>query len=232
MYDRYFKSLVKIPLFQNIPPDQLQTMLLCLNPIIRHYGKGEIIVLAGDVYNGVGIVLSGSVMITKENAAGTRQIMGFSHMGDMFGEIAAFSSDNLWPATVYAHEHSAVMFLPPALIVGECSKMCPSHRTMIVNLLHLVSERAMRLNRKIQYMSIKTIKGKISHYLIELYRKTGSLTLMLPVKRNELADFFNVSRPSLSREMGLMKEEGLIDFHMSSVRILNLSGLRKLTEDI
>jgi CRP-like cAMP-binding protein len=58
--------------------------------------------------------------------------------------------------------------------------------------------------------------------------RTGETLFMLPLKRNELADFLGVSRPAVSRELGRMRDEGLIEFYKSSVRILGLAGLRGL----
>jgi CRP-like cAMP-binding protein len=53
---------------------------------------------------------------------------------------------------------------------------------------------------------------------------------VLPLKRNELADFLGVSRPAVSRELGRMRDEGLIEFYKSSVRIIDLEGLRGMAE--
>ncbi len=230
MYKKWEKILLRIPLFNNIHIDELQTMLECLQPIIRTYRKGDVIALHGDRYLGVGMVLSGSVSIMKETAAGSRILIGIAETGQMFGEAAAFAGNHHWPASVYAQEKTIVMFLPPHVIVGECPRMCASHRTMIVNLLTIISSRALTLSRQVEYMAIKTIRGKLATYLLELYQKNGSSTFLLPVKRHELAQFFNVSRPSLSREMKLMKEDGLIDYHMSSVRLEDISGLQILAE--
>jgi hypothetical protein len=49
----------------------------------------------------------------------------------------------------------------------------------------------------------------ISTYLLEQYKKAGQPMFMLTLKRNKLADFLNVFRPSLSREMCRMKDEGI-----------------------
>ena len=53
---------------------------------------------------------------------------------------------------------------------------------------------------------------------------------MLPLKRNEMAEFLNVARPSLSREMCRMRDEGLIDFHQSTIKIEDLEALKNLIE--
>jgi Mn-dependent DtxR family transcriptional regulator len=50
---------------------------------------------------------------------------------------------------------------------------------------------------------------------------------MISLKRNELAEFLNVSRPSLSREMIKMKDEGIIDFYKSSFKIIDIERLKK-----
>jgi CRP-like cAMP-binding protein len=114
--------------------------------------------------------------------------------------------------------------------VGECQKLCPWHGKLIENMLMMVSERALALSRKVEYLSIKSIRGKISTYLLERYKITGKTTFMLPVNRNELADFLNVSRPSLSREMCNMRDEGIIDFHRASVQIKDVEALKSMAE--
>jgi CRP/FNR family transcriptional regulator, dissimilatory nitrate respiration regulator len=230
LYKEWESILLKFPLFQNIHSEELQVMLECLKPVIRTYRKGDTVVLAGEPYHGVGMILSGCVSVMKDTAAGSRILMGLVEKGQIFGEVAAFSETGEWPASVYAHENSVIMFLPPHIIIGECPRMCRSHRTLILNMLRVISSRALILNRQVEYMAIKTIRGKLAAYLLELARKTGSHTFLLPVKRHELAQFFNVSRPSLSREMKAMKEEGIIDYHMSSVRIQNMPVLAKLVE--
>jgi CRP-like cAMP-binding protein len=97
-------------------------------------------------------------------------------------------------------------------------------------MLGIISEKALMLNRKVEYLAIKSMRAKISTFLLEQYKKTGKTTFMIPLNRNELADFLNVSRPSMSREMCRMKEEGIIDFHRASIRIINPDALKKSVE--
>jgi CRP-like cAMP-binding protein len=47
------------------------------------------------------------------------------------------------------------------------------------------------------------------------------------MKRHELADYLNMPRPSLSREMGLMRDEGIIEFDGSLIKIKNILILEK-----
>lgn len=213
-------------LFHGIGSDELKTMLNCLNPKIKSYDKNEFITVAGDDFSGLGIVISGEAVITKENAAGNRVIIAKIGLGDMFGETAAFSGGGIWPATVVAQTDCEVMILPPKKIVGSCEKSCDSHKQLIMNMLKIISKKALMLNKKLDYLSIKNIRGKLSTFLLEQYNQAGRSTFIMPLKRNELADFLNVSRPALSREMCRLRDSGIIDFHRSSVKIMNLEALK------
>lgn len=231
MYKQWMEVLTECKLFMNIESKELNIMLECLRPNIVSYSKDEIIAIAQDKFTDLGIVLEGSVSIAKESVSGNRMIMAIFKEGHMFGEMAAFSGRGEWPSTVLAHTNCTIMFLSSKKIVGKCENLCISHNLLIVNMLRIVSDRAMMLNRKVEYLAIKTIREKISVYLLEQYRKSGNTTFILPLKRNELAEFFNVSRPSLSREMSQMRDEGIIDFHMSSVRIIDIETIETIAEN-
>lgn len=52
----------------------------------------------------------------------------------------------------------------------------------------------------------------------------------MPMNRQELAEFLNVKRPSLSRELSNMQRDGIIDVYRSSVKILDMERLRELAD--
>jgi CRP-like cAMP-binding protein len=118
--------------------------------------------------------------------------------------------------------------MSPQKILGYCDGKCPWHRQLVLNMLKILSEKALILNKKLEYVSIKSMREKLGTYFLDQYRRNKSLTFMLPLNRNELADFLNVSRPSMSREMSRMKDDGIIDFHMSTVRILDFEALKNM----
>jgi CRP-like cAMP-binding protein len=229
MFEQYVDIISKMALFKGIERNEISTMLECLQPKVCSYNRNDYIVISGATFESVGIVLEGEATVSKENAAGNRVIMTLLTQGDIFGEMVAFSSLLTWPATIQAQDACKVFFLPRGKIVGECDRMCPWHRLLIRNFLTIISERALMLNKKVEYLTIKSMRGKICTYLLEQYKKTGDKNIILPLKRNELADFLNVSRPSMSREMGKMKDEGVIDFHLTAFRILDVEKLKVMS---
>lgn len=218
------------PLFHSISPEALKVVFSCLKPRVYTYPKGGFIAVEGEIFAGLGILLRGKATIVKENAAGDRIVMNPMTEGDMFGEIIVFSNTTTWPASVIAQTECNVIFLPSVKIMGTCANICASHKQLITNMLTIVSEKAIDLNRKVEYLAIKGMREKICTYLLEQYKFTKSTFFTLNLNRNDLADFFNVSRTALSREMGRMRDEGLIEFHRSSIKIVDLEALKRSIE--
>ena len=225
MYLEWIDTLQSSLLFRGIGNESLNIMLDCLKPKIRRCKQREIIVAYGQPFQGVGIIASGKIALTKETYSGNRIMMGILDTGDIFGEMVAFSEHRVWPMTVIAQEDCILLFLPPDKITGTCSNICASHSTLIMNMLQILSNRASMLNKKIEHLSAKNIRGKISSYLLDIYWQTGKATLTIPMKRHELADYLNIPRPSLSREMGLMRDVGMIEFNGSLITINDLLTL-------
>jgi CRP-like cAMP-binding protein len=71
MYDKWLSSYSKSPLFRNIKDRDLVVMLECLRPKLVEYKKDKYIAVEGDEYDGIGILLSGEAVVSKENAAET-----------------------------------------------------------------------------------------------------------------------------------------------------------------
>ncbi len=225
-------QLRRSALFNNIDEDTINSFLSHLNPIVNTYEKGEYIAIAGDEQNGwFGVILSGNIEVLIENATGSKTIINILSEGDLLGEVSAFAKKPNWPASAMALQDSTIVFFTANSIIKRCEHPCAFHTELISNALQIISNRAFYLNKKMQYLTAKGIKEKIALYLLEQYNANyRSLSFMLPLSRIQMADFLNVTRPSLSREMAIMKDNGIIDYHRSSVRIKNLKALSKMLE--
>jgi len=226
MYQKWLGSLKKVELFKGIEEGELNSMLMCFRPQIAFFQRKENIVIEGDRFTGIGIILEGEVTIAKDNAAGDRVIMAKLKENSIFGEVFAFSSSDKWGVTVIATTLCKVMFITPERIIGNCRNMCIGHRQLIQNMLRIVSQKALGLEKKIKYLAMKGIRTKVCAYLLEQRSIAGNDRFMIPMKRNELAEFLYVSRPSLSREIIKMKDEGIIDFYRSSFQIMDIEVLK------
>ncbi len=225
MYGAWTDVLSSSLLFRGIKPEALNTMLECLKPGIQRCRQREIAALCGQPFHGIGVVASGRVALTRETISGNNIMLEMLEAGEIFGETVAFSDNKTWPVTVIAQEESCLLFLPPGKIQGNCSNICASHSTLIMNMLNILSNHAITQNKKIGYLSAKGIRSKISAYLLDMYLQNGNTAFEIPMKRQELADYLGIPRPSLSREMGYMRDAGIIEFSGVSIRIKNILQL-------
>lgn len=223
-------ALEKCVLFKGITSAEISQMLVCLEPRPADFSKGGLIAQAAGPMEEIGVVLDGTVAVTKETPLGERIVLNKIMPGGIFGEVAALSDSQRSPATIFALEKSTVLFIRPAKILTPCSKTCPWHTQLMENLIRLVADRALYLNRKIDYLTIKSMRGKLCTFLYEQYRKSGKKRLILPYNRNELADFLNVSRPSMSRELGRMRDEGMLAFQGDVFELLDLDKLKEYVQ--
>ena len=208
----------------------MKSLLTCLKPLVQTYPKNTIVVRNGDSLDSLGIVLEGQASIFKDSISGNRILLKNIGKGEMFGEIAVFARQNEWPALVQAITPLTVCFFPKNKIVDQCTNACKWHNSLVRNMLGVISERALKLSKKMEHISIKTMRSKLSTFIYEQYLKGKTTTLTLPMNRQQLADFLNVSRPSMSRELSRMRDEGIIDFHLSAVRIIDIEKLKEYCE--
>jgi CRP-like cAMP-binding protein len=227
MNEKYYALLEAMPLFKGIEGEELKGMLGCLKPAVAAFKKNEYMALSGEPLSSIGILLEGQASVVKETPSGGRTVMAVLESGDTFGEIIVFSSQTQWPNSVQAMENSVVLFLDKSKLLTQCHNLCPWHKRIIENMLGIISDKAVTLNKKVEFLVMKNLRGKLAAYFLEQYRKNNKLTFMMGINRNQLADIFNVSRPSLSREMAKMKDEGIIDYYLDTVQILDIRTLEK-----
>lgn len=228
MYTLWLPALKACGLFTGFSDAEIMVLLSCFTVTSRKYRKGDVVCTAGRPQEHIGIVLAGEIHVQKEDYHGNRLIIGHFGPGEMFGEVSAFARTGQWPNMVLAGHDSTVLFMPYARIGSPCKKLCSAHPLLINNMLGIVAHKALIMNSRINYLKIKSMREKLATFLYEQYQRTGNRTFDISLNRDELADFLNVSRPSMSRELGRIRDLGLIDFYRSSFTIKDLEALRQL----
>ncbi|MCI7594653.1 MAG: Crp/Fnr family transcriptional regulator [Lachnospiraceae bacterium] len=222
-----YSILEKCVLFVSISPNDLPHLLTCIEARKKSFLTGEYLWLADEQVNHLGIVLSGSLELVKENPAGIKHILDFVGPGQLFGEGIVCTKMRLSPVTVRARENSDILFLPFTRIIRACEHSCGFHHQIIHNMLMLLGEKNRILNRKIELLALKGMREKLATYLLYEADKQNSQSFTIIPNRNELAEYLNVSRSSMCRELGRMKELGMIDYYQNSFKILSKEALTR-----
>ncbi|MGL4343606.1 MAG: Crp/Fnr family transcriptional regulator [Cellulosilyticaceae bacterium] len=224
--ESHLNTLLKCPLFKNISPTDLLPLLSCLKTHTKTYDAGQYIFSLGEEVNYIGVILSGQLELVKENMAGNRTIVAFLGPSHIFGEGIVCTSRRISPISVHARTSSTILLIPYHQIVHSCAHACSFHQQLIANMLRILGDKNYLLNTKMDLLILKGIQEKLITYLLGEALKHNSLYFEIIPNRNELAEFLNVSRPSMCRELAKLKEENLIDYHKNNFRLKDAQRLK------
>ena len=113
--------------------------------------------------------------------------------------------------------------IPRSLWVKELM----ANETLLTNFMMVISNMSVFLSKKVQMMSIKSLKGKLSLYILE-NTTPQQPTFHLKRTQTQLAEYFGVQRPSLARTIGEMIREGWITLYRRELSVLQRGKLEEL----
>ena len=215
------KALNKCILFKGLGEREIEALVEDIKVIPRSFKSGDVIAIEGDPCNHLSIIINGNIEIHKPFSSG--KIVTISHLeeGEVFAESLVFSDKREYPATVVSTSDSSILMIPRSELVALLSKS----RTALENFAGILSKRIHMLNDRITNLSFDSARKKIINILLLEYGRQGTRYLLLPYSRKKMAELINIPRPSLSRELIKMKDEGLIDFYQNRFKIIDLKLL-------
>lgn len=219
--EEYIPILLKCALFRDINDYEFRNLLACLNAQVKNYKAEDYVFMAGDEVNYISIVITGIVEVMKENLAGNKHIVAFLGPSDMFAEGIVCTKSRISPVTVKIKEDAKILTIPYERVIRSCGRSCAHHIGLIRNMMVVLGEKNVNLNKKLELLSFKGMREKLAGFLLNEQRERGSNTFQVLLNRTELADYLNVSRTSMCRELSRMKEEGMIDYYGKSFKILD-----------
>ena len=208
---KLFDILSQCPLFDGITQSDFDSMIACLDGRTIDVAKGNPVFLEGDPARSLGVVLSGTVQVVREDYYGNRSIMTSLQPGDLFAEVFSFAGLETLPVSVIAIRNSTVLLLDCRRVLTSCSNSCHFHNLLMKNLLQEMAQKNLALSQKIRYMSQKSTKEKLMAYLLDQAKQQGRTEFVIPFDRQALADYLGVERSAMSAEIGKLKKSGQLD---------------------
>lgn len=203
----------------------LDRLVSCFAPRVRQYKKGEILMLAGYENSDIGIVLDGRITAVKNTPDGGSVALTQMGPGGMFGDVLSGSNVRS-PVTVLAETDCTAVYLPYNKIIHPCATLHEAHCLLLQNLVSTISNKYFALDRRVELLICKSLRARISIWLLEEAKRAGSDTFSVSLTRAGLAEYLNCDRSALSRELSRMQREGLLETYRSSFKLLNKARLR------
>ncbi len=177
--------------------------------------RGAVLHAAGSVLPRFGLVLSGRVQVFLDDINGLRILMASVGPGDTFGESLALLGGES-PVWILAAEETEILWLDP-----DALRRVPRdefEHGMGLRFTSMVAARTLTMNFRIQALSKHSLRDKLITFLSQYAGEVGP-EFTVPFDRASLAAWLGADRSALSREIGRMRRDGLIECRGSRFRI-------------
>ena len=221
-----YKVLEDCPVFTGLPENELKNLLREIHYQVKNYSKGEVVIFAGEPAVNLLVVLSGSVKGEMIDHSGKTIKIEDIEAPRPLATAFLFGKKNRFPVTVTANTDVKIM----AIQVSEFLKLLQRNTQILVNYLNSISSRSQFLSQKLHFLSFKTIREKVAHFLLQ---QAGESLHSFELKstQQQLSELFGVTRPSLARVLSEMQREKLFIVDRKTVTLLNKQKLNQILQD-
>lgn len=210
-----FETVKECTIFKNFSIDEIIEIFSVISFYEKDYKKNDIILAENTKVEYFGIITNGKIALSNFDYFGNRNILNVFEKGDSFAE-ALVSLEIQIPHEVISLTDSSIVWI-------EYKSLSKSlyYQKILNNLLNIISTKNLILNKKLQILSKRTTREKILEYLAT-QKKLLSIdsNFEINLNRNEMADYLALDRSNLSRELGKLKKEGIIDFKKNKFKLL------------
>lgn len=182
----------------------------------------------GDPGSNMMLVQRGRVKICTRSDDGKEVIFNLVKPGELFGEIALLDGA---PRTA-----SAVTLDPCELLVLDRRDFIPflqRHPEACMRLIEVLCERLRRTSEMVENLLFLEGEARLARSLVQLAENFGrevvdGIQIDLRLSQQTLGDIVGLSRESVNKQIGHLRERGLIDNSDRYVTITDLDRLRQI----
>lgn len=176
---------------------------------IKSFSKGETITTYIENRNQICILVSGEADLIRYDFNGNKTIIGRFTSNDVFGEVfyPANTNNELF---IEAKKKSEVIFILYENVLTKCKKNCTFHEELYSSMTALILDRIIELNTRIELLTKRNTRDKLLSYFDIVSSNRMNRTITIPFSFTDLADYLSVDRSAMMRELGHLKEDGLI----------------------
>jgi CRP/FNR family transcriptional regulator len=217
-------TLRRVPLFAELSDQQLGA--IASRTTRKRYERASTVFSEGDLCRELLIVEEGSVKLLKSATNGRQQLIGIERTGNTLAEVPVFDGGR--------HTVTALVIEPTVLLRLDAEhfrSMCLQQPEVAAKLIKVLGHRLRRLEKLVEELSFSTVRGRLIVYLLRLAEEQGkcdgsSVDFELNENHEELAARMGTVRELISRNLGRLHGDGLIEMRRRIVRIPNVQRLQ------
>jgi CRP-like cAMP-binding protein len=220
-------TLRRVPLFAELSEGELGEVAQRVTR--KEYLSGATIFTDGERCRELLVVATGAVRLMKTAPSGREQLISIERMGSSLAEVPVFE-DGQYSLTARAIEPTELLRLP----ADDFRRICSQHPGIAMKVIKVLGRRLRHLDGLVEELSFSTVRGRLIARLLRLAEERGRRTenaaeFELDENNEELAARLGTVRELISRNLGRLHGDALIEMRRRTVRI---PDLRKLENEI
>ena len=218
-------------LFQNLNDTEIQRILYCSHAETLTFPKGQTIIFPDDKPAVLYLILEGTVILEQYNYMGKPMNIEYRSAGSLFGETDVFLDKDSFGYTVRTESPCRILTADRSFFFRTCEKNCEHHSQAIFNMLHIFALDNHKKQERLDLLTCGELEQRLARYLLE--NRTGADTVFLSMNRSELAAYLNTTRPSLSRTLSGLQNQGALQIAgRNQIKILNPDILQDIADGL
>ena len=218
-------------LFQNLNDTEIQRILYCSHAETLTFPKGQTIIFPDDKPAVLYLILEGTVILEQYNYMGKPMNIEYRSAGSLFGETDVFLDKDSFGYTVRTESPCRILTADRSFFLRTCEKNCEHHSQAIFNMLHIFALDNHQKQERLDLLTCGELEQRLARYLLE--NRTGADTVFLSMNRSELAAYLNTTRPSLSRTLSGLQNQGALQIAgRNQIKILNPDILQDIADGL
>lgn len=218
-------------LFQNLNDAEIQRILHCSHAETLSFPKGQTIVYPDDKPAVLYLILEGTVILEQYNYMGKPMNIEYRSAGSLFGETDVFLDKKAFGYTVRTESPCRILTADRSFFFRTCEKNCEHHSQAIFNMLHIFALDNHQKQERLDLLTCGELEQRLARYLLE--NRTGADTVFLSMNRSELAAYLNTTRPSLSRTLSGLQNQGVLRITgRNQIKILDPDTLQDIADGL
>jgi CRP/FNR family transcriptional regulator len=195
---------------------------------VRAYERGEEIFREGDPAIHFYAVVTGKVKLYKLSPEGKYHIVRLVSRGELFGEAAAFASEN-YPVFAEAVVRSQVL----SIEAGPFLCLVTSQRRLARKVIISLSQRLESVVGVLGQLALSDVTARLAKYLLDLAITASSSgasasLVRLDIRKADLAARLGTVSESLSRAFARLRDDKVIEVKGNEIHILDSQALARI----
>lgn len=188
---------------------------------LQEVSKGNYLIRFQERYDSLGVVIRGKINLMHIYGNGNYGIIGILEDSDLFGADLACTKSRISPYYAVAMQQTQVFSFPAAMFLEPGILREEVRAGILRKLLTFIADENMRKEYRLAILFQKGLRDRILTFLTMQANKRRTSTFTVPFTRDEMASYLCVNRTSLSHELSLMEQEGIIKFRRNTFTLLN-----------